>query len=202
MFYICRNPKCYEKLVSEIRGAFSRSEDIHAGSSMASCSYLQACINESLRMSPSVGSAPWREVTGVGIEVDGHWIPAGIDIGTSVYALHHNEAYYPDRHNFRPERWLSNEGVLPEATRRAFASFQIGPRGCIGRAFAYMEMTNTLAKLLWHADVRRPEGISGQVSEGKLSSGDFRHRQSEFQLYDHITSNKYGPCVEVRMRSP
>ena len=45
-----------------------------------------------------------REVLQGGIDIDGHHIPKGIEIGTPHYALHHNEDYFPDSFSYKPGR--------------------------------------------------------------------------------------------------
>ncbi|OTB08340.1 hypothetical protein M426DRAFT_19016 [Hypoxylon sp. CI-4A] len=52
---------------------------------IASCTYLRACINGSLRMSP-VGGALWREIGQGGLTVDSISVPAGVDADTSTYS--------------------------------------------------------------------------------------------------------------------
>ena len=58
-----------------------------------------------------------REVVGEGITIDGTFYPAGTVVGVTVYALHHNEDYFPDPYVFKPERWIVNEktGVTQES---------------------------------------------------------------------------------------
>lgn len=55
-FYLSRNPEAYGKLADEIRTTFSSHSEIHGGPKLAGCRYLRACIEEALRMSPSVSS--------------------------------------------------------------------------------------------------------------------------------------------------
>ena len=81
-FYLTHNPEAYGRLVAEIRDTFSCLDDVRSGALMDSCVYLSACIEESMRMSPPTPRAPLREVKKGGIEVDGEYIPEGLDVGT------------------------------------------------------------------------------------------------------------------------
>ena len=60
-FYLVHNPDVHRKLEKEVRSTFADADDIISGPLLSSCVYLHACINETLRMSPSTPGAPWRE---------------------------------------------------------------------------------------------------------------------------------------------
>lgn len=174
------------------------------GPKMHQCTFLRACIEESMRMSPSAASSLWREVTDTGAEVDGEYIPPGVDVGTCIYSIHHNPAYYPHPFTFCPERWIAKEAQLfqsdIELARSAFNPFSIGPRSCIGKGLAYVELSLVLSHVLWAFDLRLAPGELGHVGEGKVDSPFGRHRVNEFQLFDHLTSAKHGPFLKFKPR--
>ncbi|KAK1760308.1 Isotrichodermin C-15 hydroxylase [Echria macrotheca] len=202
LFYLVRNPDALAKVAAEVRGRFENVEDIHQGPQLTSLTYLRACIDEAMRLSPSVGGLLPREVLPGGIVVDGERIPAGMVIGTPHYTIHHNPAYYPEPFMYAPERWIPRERFTEHdvaLAQSAFCPFSIGPRGCIGKGLAYIEMTITLARILFLYDVRRAQGVE-DPGEGKVGAEWGRHRPSEFQLVDTFTSLKSGPMVEFRRR--
>jgi len=128
-------------------------------------------------MSPPAGGAMWREVEEGGTVIDGEFIPEGCDVGTSMYAIHHNEAYYPDSYTYKPERWILSSDISERDIMRAhtmFNPFSLGPRGCVGRGLAYMEISNALAMVAWNLDFRRPDGPLGRVGEGTEGATDGR----------------------------
>ena len=117
IFYLLHYPSALSRLQQEIRGTFSDVETIRIGPQLSSCRYLLACIDETMRLSPSIGSLLPREVLPGGIIIDDEWFPPGIDIGVPHYTLHHNEAYFPDSFAYKPERWLGGEPSLkPDIT--------------------------------------------------------------------------------------
>ena len=186
-------------MTKEVRAAFNHADDIHSSQALTDCVYLRACIYESMRMSPPAGGALWRESEGV--VIDGKYIPAGYDVGTSIYAIHHSETYFTEPFDFIPERWIRSETVSEASIdlgHRVLNPFSLGSRGCIGRGLAYMELMDTLANVLWRMDFRMPEGSLGRIGEGGEGLGWGRHRVNEFQLEDHLTSTKDGPYVEFR----
>lgn len=153
-------------------------------------------------MSPAVGGALWREAEAGGALVDEIFIPAGCDVGTGIYSIHHSESYYPSSFIFRPERWLSSSSSKEEVARaRAAATgFGLGPRGCLGKVMAINQTMMTLAYVLYTLDLRRGEGDEATVGEGKAGAEWGRRRVDEFQVKDQLTSSKDGPYLQFRPR--
>lgn len=202
-FYLTRNPKVYERLTNEIRKTFNSSADIRAGPQLSSCRYLRAFIDESLRMNPPVAGDPNRRALAGGVTIDGHHVQEGTNIGVSIYSLQHNEDIFPDPFVFRPERWIPDEstGVTAEsvaACESAFAPFSIGPRGCPGKNLAYMEMSITMAKVLYLSDVQAVEGDDLGAGKAHLIWG--RRNKAIFQTKDTFVSEREGPRVRFKSR--
>ena len=129
----------------------------------------------------------WREILPGGASINGEHMPAAYDVGTGIYAVHHNPLYYPDPFVYDPSRWLADpKDPLSEArvniARSAFIPFSHGPRACVARPLAYLEMTLAVARVLWAADIRAAGGDEGKVGEGHPSLGWGRHRPEEYQL--------------------
>lgn len=73
-------------------------------------------------------------------------------ISVDQYATYRNPAHFTDADAFRPERWLPATHAYYDAryandNRAAFHPFSTGPRDCIGKNLAYMEMRLTLARI-------------------------------------------------------
>jgi cytochrome P450 len=207
LFYLVRAPAALRKVTDEIRAKFNDVEEISQGPALNSCTYLRACIDEAMRMSPSVGGIVPREVLPGGLHVDGEFIPEGTVVGVPHYTIHHNPAYYPDPFTYIPERWVAGShkstGVVVsesevEKAHSAFCPFSVGPRGCIGKGLAYVEMSTTLARMLYLYDLRKSPGLD--PGEGNPSMEWGRQRVGEYQLIDQFTSLKDGPLVEFRKR--
>ncbi|KAI1744957.1 cytochrome P450 [Xylaria scruposa] len=208
LFYLSRNPKCYEKLCAEIRSTFASGQDIKTGPQLAGCRYLRACLDEGMRMSPPVPGTLWRMQDPSDeqpLVIDGHVIPRGTLMGVSTYAIHHNEEYFPDSFAFKPERWLatgtsSEEEAASKRMHDAFAVFSTGSRSCAGKALAYMESSLVLAKTLWYFDFESVPGELGDVGGGKLGGPPGRSRPDEYQLGDIFTASHDGPYLVFRAR--
>jgi len=204
IFYLLHNPKVLDRLNDEVRTKFSSLEEIRSGPLLNSCIYLRACIDEAMRMSPPVGGVLPRTVLPGGMDILGHHIPAGVGVGSPIYALHHNEKFVPNPYHYHPSRWLLSEpGVTVqsvEALHSVFNPFSIGPRGCIGKPMAYLELSLTLARLVWGFDMKLADGPQGMIGEGRKGLGLGREREDEFQLEDIFVSEKRGPVAHFRDR--
>ncbi|KAI8294903.1 FAD-linked oxidoreductase apf9 [Colletotrichum sp. SAR 10_98] len=70
-----------------------------------------------------------------------------------------------------------------ELARTAFYPFSSGPRSCVGKGFAYHEITLTLAHILYRFDFTRS-------TKDQKSFGGSTGNVNEFQMWDHVTSAK------------
>ncbi|KAJ8110738.1 hypothetical protein ONZ43_g5796 [Nemania bipapillata] len=193
-FYLSRNPRVYEKLVTEIRSTFKQYEDIKGGQQLAGCRYLRACIDEALRITPPVAGTLWRE-TCEPVVIDGHVVPAGTQVGVNSYSIHHNEEYFPRPFEFDPDRWLVKDEAQLSLMNSAFFAFSLGSRACAGKSMAYLETGLTMAKAIWLFDFEIAPGELGAVGEGIPGKGGERGRRNEFQLYDTFGSRHDGPYL-------
>ncbi|KAK6076445.1 cytochrome P450 3A31 [Seiridium cupressi] len=201
LFYLADNKSAYAKAAEEVRSKFSSREEVCLGATLASCSYVRACIDEALRMSPPVGSALWREAMPGGTTVDSRAVPAGIDVGVPIYSVHHAPKYYPDPFQYKPERWLVDDGTGSiERGRSVFNPFSVGSRGCLGKGLANTEMMLTIATIMFVGDFKFADGEKGNVGRGQSGATHGRHRSNEYQLYDHVTCQKLGPFLQFSPR--
>ncbi|KAE8143178.1 cytochrome P450 [Aspergillus pseudotamarii] len=153
-FFLLKNPDVLNQLTAEIRGAFTSFGEIEAQKAQQ-LSYLQAVINEGLRIYPP-GSQGFPRIS-PGFELHGEFIPPG--------AMTHDAKYFQDPMQFKPERWIDpNSRDVKEASQ----PFSLGPRGCLGRNFAYMEINMLLAKLLWKYDMELVNKDLDWLEEGKV----------------------------------
>ena len=89
--------------------------------------------------------------------------------------------------------------VTPGGTEKppSFAPFLIGPRSCVAKPFAYLEMSLAIARLVWLMDFRAADS----TGEGRPGCGIMgREREEEFQIVDMFSSSKEGPVLQWRRR--
>lgn len=206
LFYLSRSSEAYDCVTAEVRSQFSSVSEIRSGPRLAACAYLRACIDETLRITPSAGSALWREVLPGGAMLDGRFVPGGCDVGVGIYALHHNPEYYPEPGRFMPERWLTakSDGVdkmCSVKVRLPYSPFSAGPRGCLGKSLALMELMLTMATVLFVFDFQSVDGAQGGPEEDNGGSDSrVKGAEDEYQTWDHITAAKKGPILSFYRR--
>ncbi|CDM31323.1 hypothetical protein DTO013E5_30 [Penicillium roqueforti] len=147
VYYLLKTPEVYKAMREEIRNRFPTYESINATSAQQ-LPYLQAVINEGLRIYPP-GSQGFPRLS-PGLAIDGEWIPEGTEIYTSAWTVTHNPQMFKDPMKFDPNRWLNEKSTdIKESSQ----PFSLGPRGCLGRNFALMELNLILSKLCWKYDM-------------------------------------------------
>ncbi|KAI3334669.1 cytochrome P450 [Ustulina deusta] len=157
-------------------------------------------------MSPPLPGTLWREEVGnrnstaEALLVDGHVVPPGTQVGVNLYALHHNEKYFPDPFRFYPERWLPECPGMADS--KAFVPFLVGPRSCAGKAMAYLEASLVIAKTLWYFDFEKAPGKLGQIGSGKPPGiSEITEGDEEYALRDIVVSSHKGPYLRFHPRA-
>ncbi|KAL0959891.1 hypothetical protein HGRIS_011559 [Hohenbuehelia grisea] len=108
--------------------------------------YLDACINESLRLHSTSALGLPRVIPEGGLTVLGQHFPAGTVLSVPSYTIHRDPSVWgEDVDEFRPERWY--EGDVGKMMR-TFNPFSFGPRACVGRNLAYLELQIIVASIL------------------------------------------------------
>ncbi|OQU97786.1 hypothetical protein CLAIMM_03671 [Cladophialophora immunda] len=200
-FYLVHNKHILDRLTRDVRSTFDDVEEIRTGPKLSSLTYLRACIDEALRMSPPVAGILTRKVLAGGLDVHGYHLPEGTELGVSAYAIHHNEEYFPEPFSFKPERWRVNDaaGVTEEnvaLAQSAFCPFSVGSRGCIGKSLAYVELSLAIATALFLYDLRQAPSERTGGGDPALQWG--RRRRGEYQLADRFIAVRDGPLLELK----
>lgn len=112
---------------------------------------LHAVLMETLRLHAAIpGSQPRVTPAGASLGPPGHeyaGLPANVRVASQAWTLHRNEDIFPDAEQWKPERWLDQEGGLLTAESesggaryremmRWFWAFGSGGRMCIGSHLA------------------------------------------------------------------
>jgi cytochrome P450 len=132
---LCRHPDKLARLTEEVR----------AGEN----GYLQAVIQETLRLRPVISIVIRRLVEPM--EIGGRMLPAGVSIAPSIHLVHRRADIYPEPLEFRPERFIEEEGGRAggrASNTYTWIPFGGGVRRCLGAAFAQFEMEVVLRELV------------------------------------------------------
>lgn len=112
--------------------------------------YLKAALSETLRLYPSVPEDS-KHVIADDVLPDNTFVPAGSSITYSIYSTGRMKSVWgEDCLEFRPERWLSDDKTRfePPADFFKFVAFNAGPRVCLGKDLAYLQMKSIAAGVL------------------------------------------------------
>jgi cytochrome P450 len=75
--HLLRNPDILARVQKEVRGAVTKQEDLVIAN-LINLPYMNACIEEGLRIFPPVPVGLLRVVPQGGSDIDGHMIPEGV----------------------------------------------------------------------------------------------------------------------------
>lgn len=126
-------------------------------------SYLRAVLDENFRCRPPLARglprrvmAPMMKIVAGGVAWD---IRQGTTVSVPLWVIHHDANLFGEPNESIPERWMDNHdpqkglGVYYTSDaeiknlRDFFVLFSIGPRACIGRNLAYIEVSIVVAAL-------------------------------------------------------
>ncbi|GAA5918088.1 hypothetical protein JCM6882_004987 [Rhodosporidiobolus microsporus] len=171
MYYIISNPSAHKKLQQELDSTFGPRgvEGVLDYDDVKALPYLQACIQEALRLHATSGMGLPRLMTQT-TEVCGEVFPAGTILSVPSYSIHRLKSYWgEDADEYRPERWLVSEEKAREM-EKALNIFSYGPRSCVGRNVATMELYCFISSLILRYDFKLVDqsGKKLEVVEGFL----------------------------------
>ncbi|GJN02085.1 hypothetical protein PR202_ga19403 [Eleusine coracana subsp. coracana] len=152
--------------------------------------YLKAALSETLRLYPSVPEDS-KHVVADDVLPDGTPVPAGSSVTYSIYSAGRMKAVWGDDClEFRPERWLSPDGTKfePHDAYR-FVAFNAGPRICLGKDLAYLQMKNIAGSVLLRY---RLNVAPGHRVEQKMSLTLFM----KYGLRMQLRPRDLGPVVD------
>ncbi|KAF2476266.1 cytochrome P450 [Lindgomyces ingoldianus] len=165
--FLIAHPEKFEKLKKEIRGSFNSEQEITVEKATA-LQYLNACIEETLRLLPPAPIGFLRSVPAGGDTIDGEYLPGGTTVSVSSWCAQHNAANFKNPDEFIPERWF--DPAYATDYKLASRPFSLGPRGCIGKNLAYMEMRLAFSRLFWLYDVTTTDGAPDWNMEGQMKN--------------------------------
>ncbi|RKP06344.1 cytochrome P450 [Thamnocephalis sphaerospora] len=146
-------PDVHARLLQELREAVPDINTEIRHKMVCSMPYLDAVINESLRIYPVGGENTHRLVPKGGLELDGKYLPEGTAVMITQHMTNHWDKFWDEPAAFRPERWLDSDSARLSEMKRAFFPFSTGVRACVGRELAWMNLRVTLASLVRRFEV-------------------------------------------------
>lgn len=157
-YYIALHPHVQEKLQKELDEASTTEDDVvFTYEQVKRLPYLEAVINEGLRVHSTSSLGLPRVVPEGGLTIRGVHFPQGTVLSIPTYTIHRDtQAWGEDADKFRPERWFERDHL---AMQKAFNPFSYGPRACVGRNLASMELLIIISSIFrrYHFVLAEPD---------------------------------------------
>lgn len=145
-FYeLTRNPDVVQKITEEVESVCGVGDQAeYTYDTMAKLRYTHCVALEVLRLHPSVTNDP-RYAVQDDLLPDGTRIPAGAGFDLCFYTmLRKEETWGDDALQFKPERFLNEKETSPFK----YPVFHAGPRTCLGKPLALMNMKLAMSIML------------------------------------------------------
>uniref|UniRef100_I1P7E5 Cytochrome P450 n=1 Tax=Oryza glaberrima TaxID=4538 RepID=I1P7E5_ORYGL len=170
-YLLTKNPHVASKILEEL-DSVERATTTPDGmvtfdpDELKSLVYLHAAVCESLRLYPPV-PLDHKGVVAADVMPSGHKVRPGDKIVVSIYAMGRTESVWgSDCMEFRPERWISDDGKLRYVPSYKFTPFITGPRTCLGKDMALVQLKVVAATVVKNFEI---EAVPGHIVEPKLS---------------------------------
>ncbi|KAJ4985563.1 benzoate 4-monooxygenase cytochrome P450 [Stagonosporopsis vannaccii] len=118
---------------------------------------LDAVINESMRLWPSLFFASQRITPPGGLTINGHFIPGDTIVHMPPIVLNRDARNFVRPDEFVPERWTTKPELVLNKT--AFLPFSTGQYSCVGKALAYMELRSVVRRVVNEFDIILSDGF-------------------------------------------
>ncbi|CAJ0552325.1 Ff.00g063040.m01.CDS01 [Fusarium sp. VM40] len=146
---LLKHPDVMKKLVEEVDKWYPPSEpdrETECAYSQTGMTYLQACIDETMRLIPGQATGSPRQASKTE-SVLGYRIPKGTTVFPNTQEAHLDRNNWQQPERYIPERWLDIYSQN-QASSVPYYPFSKGSRICVGKDFAFQEMHLSLATLL------------------------------------------------------
>ncbi|ODN05810.1 Methyl farnesoate epoxidase [Orchesella cincta] len=158
LLYLTKYPEAQEKLQNEIQRATENQRAV-ALTDRPNMPYTQSLIEEVLRLSSLLPvGVPHRVLWDT--KFCGIFLPKDTNLFVNIYFIHHNPEIWGDPENFRPERFLSNDGQVFKKNENLMPFF-VGKRECLGQSLArdtiFLFLTNIFQNWNIMLDPAAPE---------------------------------------------
>ncbi|RLN22881.1 cytochrome P450 94A2-like [Panicum miliaceum] len=146
---LAANPRCERRVYEEAsRHGDDGGADGYGYDELKGMHYLHAAITEAMRLYPPVPINS-RVAAAGDVLPDGTTVRAGWFADYCAYAMGRMPRLWGDDcREFRPERWLDGGGEFVAVDAARYPVFHAGPRACLGREMAYVQMKAVAAAVV------------------------------------------------------
>lgn len=152
LYLLAKHPDVQQRLYEEVRNAIGDREPTFAD--LANTPYARMIIDETLRLYTPAWQT-MRHTIGEDA-IGGYRIPADTDMYINMYVLHRHPEFWPQPEIFDPERFSPEQ--LNTRPKHAYVPFGNGPRNCLGKHFALVELHLLLIMMVQRYQMMLPGG--------------------------------------------
>ncbi|KAM0250781.1 hypothetical protein ACHAP5_001998 [Fusarium lateritium] len=160
IYLLALHPEVLSKLQAEIDD-YKKTHVESDNMSLGKLTYLQACLDESLRLFPVVPSGLQRMTPPEGMQIEDIYIPGYTLFHTPTYTMCRDERCFVRPDEFIPERWTSQPELVKDAS--VFSPFHMGRGSCAGKQLALMEVRYIFSEILSRYNFRAAPGTSPEI---------------------------------------
>ncbi|CAH9071188.1 unnamed protein product [Cuscuta epithymum] len=163
IWLVSTHPHIESKIRDELKTLIVPKEDrekwrVFKPEELKTLVYLHAALCESLRLYPPV---PFQHKEPIEVDTlpSGHLVHPKMKIMFSLYAMGRMETIWgKDASEFKPERWITERGTVKHEPSYKFLAFNAGPRTCLGKEVAFIQMKSVAASIIHNFQVRVVDG--------------------------------------------
>ncbi|XVF08712.1 hypothetical protein REPUB_Repub07fG0027100 [Reevesia pubescens] len=155
---LSKHQNAEQMMVKEIESMVGNGENGLDFEVLKEMNCVKACLCESMRLYPPVA---WDSKHALNDDVlpDGTFVGKGDRVTYFPYGMGRMEELWgKDRFEFKPDRWFqepgAENGLLKSVSPSKFPVFQAGPRVCLGKEMAFIQMKYVVASILRRFEIR------------------------------------------------
>ncbi|KXJ87901.1 cytochrome P450 [Microdochium bolleyi] len=153
-------PEVAARIREELVAAGIRGDEDVSVTALQNLVFMNAVINETLRLHPPVPGGVYRHTPREGVVIKGHKLPGGVKIIGPHHTVQRSPRAFVRPLEFIPERWTTQPELV--LNKNAWFPFSIGKFSCIGKQLALNELRTVIAKVLLNFDVALAPGETGR----------------------------------------
>ncbi|KAB0799097.1 hypothetical protein PPYR_06977 [Photinus pyralis] len=146
------HPDIQNKVARELYEIFGDSARPATFSDTLEMKYLERCLLETLRLYPPVPFIARKINEPVKLVSGDYILPPGCTVVVAPIMIHRREDIYPNPNQYNPDNFLPERSS--SRNYYAFVPFSAGPRNCIGRKYALLQLKILLSTIMRNFHVR------------------------------------------------
>ncbi|XP_021759099.1 alkane hydroxylase MAH1-like [Chenopodium quinoa] len=150
-YLLSQHPRVASKVKKELDGVLINRTNFKEVS--GKLVYLHSALCETLRLYPPVvfeAKSPLEP----DILPSGHPVNPNMEIIFNMYAMGRMKSIWRDDcYEFKPERWITEQGKVRHEPSYKFLAFNAGPRTCLGKEMAFTQMKIIAATIIQNYDI-------------------------------------------------